>query len=92
MIEYKSPRRVTASWLVARDLCLEEGGTLADMHVNNMEAVEALPNHSEFWVGLYRNTSWTWHTGTENTVGRVDCVGFLSCVLHLGHIIEISPH
>lgn len=44
-------------------MCLEEGGTLADLHANNMEAVSALPDHSEFWVGLYRNTSWAWHTG-----------------------------
>ncbi|XP_052803285.1 uncharacterized protein LOC128233586 [Mya arenaria] len=62
VIEYKSPRRKTGSWLESRDLCRAEGGTLADLHVNNMEAVLALPDHSEFWVGLYRNTSWTWQT------------------------------
>ncbi|XP_052286787.1 uncharacterized protein LOC127882273 isoform X1 [Dreissena polymorpha] len=62
IIEYKSPRRKTGSWLEARAMCREEGGTLADIHSNNMAAVQALPNHSEYWVGLYRNTSWTWHT------------------------------
>ena len=59
--EYKSPKNKVGSWTQARDMCREEGGTLADLHSNNMEAVSALPGHSEFWVGLYRNTSWTWH-------------------------------
>ncbi|XP_060588434.1 uncharacterized protein LOC132743872 isoform X1 [Ruditapes philippinarum] len=62
IIEYRSPRKKVGSWMEARDMCLEEGGTLADLHANNMEAVSALPDHSEFWVGLYRNTSWAWQT------------------------------
>ena len=62
-MEYRSPSEKTGSWTEANIMCREEGGTLADLHANNMKAVSALPNHNEFWVGLYRNTSWEWHTG-----------------------------
>ena len=61
--EYTSPSKKIASWTEATAMCREQGGTLADLHANNMKAVTALPDHSEFWVGLYRNTSWEWHTG-----------------------------
>jgi len=64
VIEYMSPRKSVASWTQARDMCRQEGGSLADLHANKMEAVGALPDHSEYWVGLYRNTSWAWHIGT----------------------------
>lgn len=70
MIEYTSPKSLVGSWTQARGLCRKEGGTLADLHANKMEAVRALPNHSEFWVGLYRNTSWAWHTGRCTTINR----------------------
>lgn len=60
--EYRSPVNRVGSWTEANAMCREEGGTLADLHAN-MEAVSALPEHSEFWIGLYRNTSWEWHTG-----------------------------
>ncbi|XP_045208508.2 uncharacterized protein LOC123560376 [Mercenaria mercenaria] len=62
IIEYRSPKKKYGSWMESRDMCKKEGGTLADLHANNMEAVSALPDHSEYWVGLYRNTSWAWHT------------------------------
>ncbi|KAL4229124.1 hypothetical protein ACF0H5_012163 [Mactra antiquata] len=62
MVEYTSPKKTYGSWMESRDICRKMGGTLADLHANNMEAVNALPDHSEYWVGLYRNTSWTWHT------------------------------
>ena len=62
-MEYRSPSEKIGSWTEANTMCREEAGTLADLHANNMKAVSALPNHNEFWVGLYRNTSWEWHTG-----------------------------
>ena len=62
-MEYRSPSDKVGSWAEANAFCREEGGTLADLHANNMKAVSALPEHSEYWVGLYRNTSWQWHTG-----------------------------
>lgn len=65
IVEYKSPRNQFGSWMESRDMCKEAGGTLADLHANSMEAVNALPDRSEYWVGLYRNTSWTWQTGNH---------------------------
>ena len=67
IMEYRSPSEKIGSWTEANTMCREEGGTLADLHANNMKAVSALPNHNEFWVGLYRNTSWEWHTGRFNS-------------------------
>ncbi|KAL3836432.1 hypothetical protein ACJMK2_021865, partial [Sinanodonta woodiana] len=61
-MEYKSTKDMVANWFQARDYCLKEGGSLADLRSSEDDAVTALPNHSEYWVGLYRNTTWEWHT------------------------------
>ncbi|KAK3578797.1 hypothetical protein CHS0354_030215 [Potamilus streckersoni] len=101
VMEYKSTKDTVANWFQARDHCLQQGGSLADLRSSEDDAVTALPNHSEYWVGLYRNITWEWHTApteehpvwcTSMVKDKIGEVHFSTetCSVQHGFICQIS--